>query len=235
MTTDNRKPLDVSPAASRLKIWDMPVRLFHWSIVALIAMAWWSAEQRQLDWHRYIGYTVLTLILFRLLWGCFGSTTARFTHFVSGPKHVIDYFRNDLFARKISAHHGHNPLGGWSVIAMLGAMLLQTLLGLFAVDIDGIESGPLAYLVSFDTGRTAAEIHHLIFNVLLALIALHIVAILFYRFYKNENLVSAMILGSKRWHGEPKPMVHFPPALRAIVLFALSAAAVFVMVKFFGR
>lgn len=234
MTDANHKPANATPSRA-LKIWDVPVRLFHWSLVVLLGIAWWSAEQRQLDWHRYAGYSILALVLFRLLWGFFGSTTARFSHFISGPGRVIDYLRNDLFAHRSHQYYGHNPLGGWSIIAMLGAMLVQTTLGLFSVDVDGIESGPLSYLVSFDTGRLAAETHHWIFNVLLALVVIHIVAILFYRFYKKENLVSAMILGSKNWNGEAKIALHFPPALRAIVLFALSALAVFVMVKFFGR
>lgn len=234
MTDANRKTSDAAQSRT-LKIWDVPVRLFHWSLVVLLGIAWWSAEQRQLDWHRYAGYSILALVLFRLLWGFFGSTTARFSHFVSGPARVTDYLRNDLFAHRSHPYYGHNPLGGWSIIAMLGLMLLQTMLGLFSVDVDGIESGPLSYLVSFDTGRLAAETHHWIFNELLALVVIHIVAILFYRFYKKENLVSAMILGSKSWNGDAKPALHFPPVLRAIVLFTLSALAVFIMVKFFGR
>ena len=235
MTTGNREAsVEVTDAPS-LKVWDLPVRLFHWSLVVLLGIAWWSAEQRELEWHRYAGYSILALVLFRLLWGFFGSTTARFIQFVSGPKRVFLYLRHDLFVRKSARHHGHNPLGGWSVIAMLGLLLLQTVLGLLSVDVDGIESGPLSYLVSFETGRIAAETHALVFNGLLIIIGIHIAAVLFYRFYKHENLVSAMILGSKRWHGESKPMLHFPPALRAIVLFALSALAVFIMVKFFGR
>lgn len=235
MTKNNRDASVEVTNASSLKIWDLPVRLFHWSLVVLLGIAWWSAEQRELEWHRYAGYSILALVLFRLLWGFFGSTTARFVQFVSGPKRVFHYLRHDLFVRKSARHHGHNPLGGWSVMVMLGLLLLQTVLGLFSVDVDGIESGPLSYLVSFDSGRTAAEIHALVFNGLLIIIGVHIVAVLFYRFYKHENLVSAMILGSKRWHGDIKPMLHFPPALRAGVLFAVSALAVFVMVKFFGR
>jgi cytochrome b len=232
MASDNREP---SGAANSLKIWDLPIRLFHWSLVVLIASAWWSAEQRELEWHRRTGYALLTLLLFRVLWGFFGSTTARFAYFISGPARSFNYFRNDLFARKVSTSPGHNPLGGWSVLAMLGAMLLQTLLGLFAVDIDGIESGPLSYLVSFDTGRLAAETHHLIFNVLLTLIVFHIAAILFYRFYKNENLVRAMVVGSRHWHGEKVPALQFHSLKRALAILLGCALLVAAAITLFGR
>jgi cytochrome b len=97
---------------------------------------------------------------------------------------------------------GHTPLGSWSVIAMLLAMIVQVTLGLFATDIDGLESGPLSHLVSFDSGRTLAEAHEQSFNVLIALAAAHIVAILFYLFYERNDLTSPMLSGRKRVAGE---------------------------------
>ncbi|HSB97882.1 MAG TPA: cytochrome b/b6 domain-containing protein [Spongiibacteraceae bacterium] len=217
-------------------MWDLPTRLFHWALVALIAGAWWSAEQRLLEWHRYCGYGLLTLLLFRLAWGLFGSTTAQFNYFLRGPVRVLAYCRRELWAReKQSQQPGHNPLGGWSVLAMLALALLQILLGLFAVDIDGIESGPLAYLISFDGGRLAAQTHHLVFKVLLSFIGLHIAAIAFYRIHKKENLVSAMISGSETNRDREPLAVHFAPLWRAAALFSLSAAAVFISLHFFGR
>jgi cytochrome b len=237
MVNDDREPIGT---IQTLKIWDLPIRLFHWSIVILIGFSWWSAEQRLLDWHRRAGYAVLALLIFRVLWGFFGGNTARFASFIKPPERVIDYFRRDLFARKSSAHLGHNPLGGWSVLAMLGAMLLQTVLGLFAVDIDGLESGPFSYLVSFDTGRLAAKTHHLIFNVLLALIVLHIAAIAFYYLYKNQNLTKAMIIGKVSWRGIEKPKLSYSsPVVSspvvAVLLLALSAGSVFLITTFLGR
>jgi len=176
-----------------LRVWDLPVRLFHWLLIPLIAFSWWSAEEGHMDWHRLSGYAVLTLVLFRVLWGLFGSETARFSKFLRGPKSIGDYLSG-----KYQAFVGHNPMGAWSVLAMILLLVAQTALGLFAVDVDGIESGPLAVFVSFDQGRVAAEIHHLTFNIMLALIGMHIAVILFYAVFKRNNLVGPMLTGRKR-------------------------------------
>jgi cytochrome b len=206
--------------------WDLPVRLFHWLIVLLIGFSWWSAEQRLLDWHRYSGYAVLTLILFRLAWGFGGSATARFSNFVRGPSEVGRYMRRDMFSRAKPVTIGHNPVGGWSVVAMLVAMLVQTLFGLVAVDVDGIESGPLSAWVNFETGRLASNLHGIVFNILLALIGLHVVAILFYLLRKRANLVRPM------WFGQGRGA---PSALSlAAILFLLCAGAVWALVIYGG-
>jgi len=181
-------------ATSPAKVWDLPVRLFHWLLVALIAFSWWSGEEHYLEWHRASGYTILALIVFRLIWGFIGSRTARFSSFVKGPRAVAAYART-LGSRASEAADGHNPLGGWSVVAMLGAVALMVAAGLFATDIDGIESGPLADYVSFDQGRAAAHWHETLFNVILALVILHVAAIAFYRLWKGRNLVGPMIHG----------------------------------------
>lgn len=214
--------------------WDLPTRLFHWSIVILIGLAWWSAELRLLDWHRRAGYAVLCLLVFRILWGILGSQTARFASFCRRPAQVIAYVRKDMFSRKDLQSAGHNPLGGWSVIAMLAAMLLQTLLGLIAVDVDGLESGPLSHLVSFDTGRIAAKTHHYIFNILLTLIVLHLAAIAFHYFYKRQNLTKAMITGNMPTEGERQQPLLFS-TFRAIVLFGWSVLLVFFVTMIMGR
>lgn len=226
---------DLHPRArGRLRVWDLPVRLFHWAIVVLVAAAWWTAEERMLDWHRLAGYSILALVLFRLLWGLAGSTTARFSSFVRGPGAVAGYLRHEMFGKGAPSRAGHNPLGGWSVVVMLSALFLQTALGMFAVDIDGLESGPLSYLVDFDTGRLAAQAHEIVFNILLALIALHVVAVLYYLAVKRDNLVSAMLGGFRRWHGE-EPALRFAPLHRALLLAAASAGAVWALVRFIGQ
>jgi cytochrome b len=231
MRSKDHVPAD---AALGSTAWDLPTRLFHWSIVLLIGLAWWSAEQRLLDWHRRAGYAVLCLLLFRILWGFLGSYTARFASFCQTPARVIQYVRTDMLSRHAPRSSGHNPLGGWSVLAMLAAMLLQTLLGLIAVDVDGLESGPLSYLVSFDTGRLAAKTHHYVFNFLLSLIVLHVAAIAFHYFYKRQNLTKSMITGKIAAHGErPQPL--FASAFRAVILFAWSALLVFFVTTIMGR
>lgn len=180
-----------------VQVWDFPVRAFHWLLVPLIAFSWWSAEEGRLDWHRLSGYSILALIVFRILWGIFGSETARFGRFLRGPSSVGLYVRS-LGARAHAPSVGHNALGGWSVLAMIGLLLAQAVLGLFAVDIDGFESGPLAVFVSFEQGRLAASAHHLTFNAILVLIGLHLLAIFYYAVIERENLVGPMITGRKR-------------------------------------
>lgn len=178
------------------QIWDLPLRLFHWLLVALIAFSWWSGENHEMDWHRRSGYCILALLLFRLWWGFTGSRTARFGQFVRGPGAVLAYAKT-LGTRSRHAADGHNPLGGWSVVAMLVALAAMVIAGLFSVDVDGIESGPLADYISFDLGRTAAEVHETVFNVILALVALHVIAVIFYLSFKRHNLVGPMITGRK--------------------------------------
>jgi cytochrome b len=180
----------------KLPIWDLPIRLFHWVLVGLIAFSWWSAEYHYDDVHIWLGIAVLTLLIFRILWGFFGSSTARFASFIRGPRAVFGYLRGEW--RGI----GHNPLGALSVVALLGLVSLQVGLGLIASDEDGLMQGPLVNLVSIGVSDTATELHEELFNVLLALIGLHIAAILYYRF-KGKKLVSPMITGK----GEVEPGV----------------------------
>lgn len=176
-------------------VWDFPTRIFHWLLAVLLGFSWWSAETYHLDWHRYSGITVLGLVAFRLLWGLFGTSTARFSQFVKGPGTVISYVRP---SSQLPVPVGHNPLGGWSVIVMLVLLMVQVTAGLFAVDIDGIESGPLSHLVDFDRGRTASAIHDFTFDLLLVVVALHIIAIIFYLVVRRRNLVGPMVTGFQR-------------------------------------
>jgi len=126
-----------------VRVWDLPVRLFHWLIVVLLAVSWWSAEQGgvMLKYHMWSGFTVLTLVLFRVAWGFVGSRYARFTDFVHGPRQVFGTL-GALFDRRPLAIAGHNPLGGWMVVALLVCLLVQTMTGLFAND-DLFNEGPL--------------------------------------------------------------------------------------------
>jgi cytochrome b len=192
----------------RVRIWDLPVRLFHWLIVVLFAFSWWTAENDHLDWHFLSGYTMLGLLLFRVYWGFVGGGTARFSRFVKGPRSSIAY-AGQLFARPSKSSLGHNPIGGWSVLAMLLLLFVQVGLGLFAIDVDGVEGGPLDNLVTFETARRMSHLHGFVFNILLAVIGLHVAAILFYLLYKRQNLIAAMIDGHKRVSGEISEDIRF--------------------------
>ena len=215
--------------AAPTRIWDLPVRLFHWLLVPLLAFAWWSAEAGRLEWHRLSGYALLALVLFRVMWGLWGSETARFARFLRGPAGIGAYLKQ-LGGKAYTASVGHNPLGGWSVFAMLALLVAQSTIGLFAVDIDGIESGPLAIFVSFDAGRLAANAHDLLFTALLALIGLHLAAIAFYTLVKRDNLVGPMLTGNKALPGATQPamaslwLALLSAAIAAALVFAASQA-----------
>ncbi len=181
-----------------IKVWDAPTRWVHILIIVLIGLAWWTESHDQMDWHIRIGCTLLGVVAFRLAWGVFGGDTARFASFVRGPKTVLGYASKLLRGAPSEEVLGHNPMGGWSILALLGVMAAEIGLGLFCVDVDGLESGPLADRVSFQAGRAAAHWHTVLFNVLLALIALHLCAIAFYAIVRRENLIGPMVTGRKR-------------------------------------
>ena len=190
-----------SVSRSRVAIWDWPVRICHWLFVLLIPLAWWTAEEHMFDWHLRIGMLMLLLLVFRLIWGLIGSSTARFSNFLKGPGAVMSYLRGTWDKRV-----GHNPLGALSVVALLGAMLLQVGLGLFATDEDGLSSGPLNHHVGYEIGEKITDLHELNFNLLLAVIAVHVGAILFYTFVKRNRLVRPMVTGVGDAEAATEPM-----------------------------
>jgi cytochrome b len=213
---------EVQQPSVSARLWDGPTRLVHWALVGLIGFCWWSGETGHMDWHRLAGYTVLALLLFRLAWGFVGSYSARFASFVRGPAATLAYAKT-LPSRAGRETPGHNPLGAWSVLAILATLAAQVITGLFAVDVDGIESGPLSHRVDFDTGRLFAKWHHWSFWLLEALVALHLAAIVFYAAHKRADLVRPMVTGRGRFSRDPELV--FAPLWRA-ALVALAAGLV---------
>jgi cytochrome b len=212
-------------ATRRVLVWDLPTRSFHWLLVAAMAAAWWTAENRHMDWHRWSGYTILWLILMRLYWGFVGSSTARFANFVRGPWEIAAYLKG-LRGADLRPYIGHNPLGALSVVALILVVFLQIGFGLFSVDVDGLESGPLALFVSFDAGRLASKLHHINFNILLGLVALHIVAVILYVAVGRKQLLRPMITGRR---SDPKGDSHeatLAPTWRLIIGMPISALIV---------
>jgi cytochrome b len=204
----------------RITLRDLPLRLVHWSLVLLLPALWWTWHSGRTQLHEKLGYITLAILLFRLYWGVAGSTTARFTQFVKGPRAIAAYLRGAS-----PTPLGHNPLGALSVLLLLGLMIVEVGFGLFAQDIDGIEAGPLAQYVSYDSADWARGWHALLFNVILAVVAVHVLAILFYLFVKRDNLVGPMITGRKSVdeQSEPPPIA---PLTRALIgLVAAGAVA----------
>lgn len=195
-------------------MWDLPIRLFHWTLAALIGFSWWSVKYHHTDWHLYSGFAILTLLLFRLFWGVVGSSTARFTSFVRGPAAVRDYLRGRW------SGIGHSPLAALSVLAMLAVIAAQVGLGLIAEDEDGIYAGPLSGLVGMDTSDKARDLHETLFNVILALIVLHVAAIVTYQL-RGRNLTTPMITGRAEAEGAAAPM---KPGKWWVALLCLAAA-----------
>ena len=218
-----------SAKTARLRIWDGPTRVMHWLLVAFIAVCWWTGVDDQLQVHLYAGYAILWIVVLRLYWGFAGSSTARFAHFVRGPRHMLDYART-LHRRDTTHSYGHNPLGAISVLVMLGVVLAVVGLGLFAVDVDGLYSGPLSVFVSFRLGRHLAHLHYRWFEYLLAVIALHLAAVVFYYVYKRQNLVFPMISGSRTVAQPVEEELKTVPVWRLVLGAAIASAVVWIAV-----
>ena len=204
-----------APLTGQRLVWDLPVRLVHWVLAGLIAFSWWSVHNHHTDWHIWSGIAILTLLIFRLLWGFVGSSTARWTSFIRGPRAVIDYLRGRWTGI------GHTPLGALSVVAIFLAVAVQVGLGLVSEDEDGIYAGPLSRLVSVTTSDKARDIHELWFEtVIVSLIALHVAAIIFYR-VRGKALTKPMITGKAAVGPRTEPM---RPAKWWVALICLAVA-----------
>ena len=179
-------------STQRIKLWDLPTRLFHWLLVIAVGAALITANigGAAIEWHGRIGLSIVGLIAFRVVWGLIGSSHARFASFFPTPESVAAYLRGQW--RGI----GHNPLGALSVIGLLALVALQLCTGLFGND-DIAFTGPLFNLVSKDLSDQLTGIHELTSNALIALIALHLAAIGFYAHVKKDNLVKPMVTGYK--------------------------------------
>jgi cytochrome b len=234
-----------------IKVWDLPVRLVHWAIVLLFAFQLASGKigGNMMAWHAYSGYCMLALVIFRILWGFAGSTHARFASFLAGPAATFRFAKR-LFSREAVPQVGHNPLGGWMVIALVASLALQAATGLFANDGLATE-GPLAALVSLDVSNELTIIHRANLKVLLVLSGLHIAAVLFHLVVKRENLTGAMFTGVKRVPeaavherrdvlrgSHPRRVAsrenayaHFASPWRALALFVLALVVVYLVVQ----
>lgn len=216
----------LNSGTKNMRVWDLPVRLFHWLLVVMCGISWITAEMggNAMEWHMWSGYVVLGLVLFRILWGIWGSETARFSHFIHGPITVLSYTRS-LLKPNYKAAMGHNPLGGWSVISLLLILAIQAISGLFAND-DIANEGPLYHLVRKATSNFLSQVHQYSFNILLGLVILHLAAIIFYHVKHRVNLLKPMLTGDKLVdiNAAETKQTHL---LVAIVLILVAAATVY--------
>ncbi|MFV9473078.1 cytochrome b/b6 domain-containing protein [Advenella sp. RU8] len=183
-----------------INVWDLPTRFFHWALAFCVIAAFftvkaagttegWMADAgiAWMEWHLWFGYCVLSLILFRIIWGFTGSYYARFSEFIKGPATIIRYVKGAYQSL------GHNPLGALSVIALLAVFGFQAFSGLFTTD-DIFTEGPLVHLSSAFS-KTMGSLHRSNEPVMIILFALHILAIIYYRVFKKQNLVATMVSG----------------------------------------
>lgn len=218
---------------SSVTVWDLPVRIFHWSIAILFGISWWSgtSDSAGMEIHEWSGYAILTLVIFRVLWGWVGGTTARFSHFLVAPRRAFAYLRT-LFSRQPSHWVGHSPTGGWAVMLLLAALATQAMLGLFSND-DILFDGPLSAWVGKSVSDAVTGFHSEFFDVLLVLVAIHIGVVLYYVFGKKENLIRPMFSGRKELPQDKLPAepVRAGGLFRAAMTLAFSAAVVYLVIS----
>ena len=206
-----------------VRVWDLPTRLFHWALAACVIGLVITANVggNWMQWHGRLGYTVLCLLLFRIVWGLIGGHWSRFGNFLYGPSAVVAYLRGQAPA---THRVGHNPLGMFSVFALIAVLLLQVSTGLFADD-EIAFPGPLVGLVSGDTVSQATRYHKSIGKLLLiALVSVHVLAILYYKWVKKDNLVTPMVLGDKQVP-TPAPSSRDTASTRLVALMVCAACA----------
>ncbi len=212
-----------------IPVWDLPTRLFHWLLVVLVALSFatGSIGGNAMQYHEWSGFAILIVLVFRIIWGFVGSRTSRFSYFAKGPATLWRY-AVALVRGKSERYLGHNPLGGWSVLAMLLVLLGQAATGLFAND-DIITEGPLYLWVSKPLSDWLSAVHRLNRYLILVLVATHVSAVLFYLLVKHENLIKPMISGVKHWQGGHSA----PPAESnwlAAVIAAIAGLLLYILV-----
>ena len=203
-------------------VWDAATRLFHWLTVALVIACYVSWRINWMDWHAWTGDALLTLVFFRLLWGFFGSETARFSAFVASPRAAARYLAHVL-RREPDRQIGHNPVGGWMVLLLLALLLVEALSGLYVAN-DIADEGPLTEMVPSFVANLITDLHAYFWDALIAATVLHVIAILLYAAVIRHDLVTPMITGRKTLPRDLKPP-QLAGAARAAFLLGGSALA----------
>jgi cytochrome b len=218
------------PPERPVQVWDLPTRAFHWLTAVLVAGAYVTIRLNWIGWHVRIGEALIALLGFRLLWGCFGSETARFRSFLSSPAAALRHLRHVL-RREPDTQVGHNPAGAWMVVLLLMLLAGETLSGLYDYD-DVADVGPLTAWMPARIASAIAALHEVfLWDALLAAVALHVLAIALYAAAKGHDLLRPMLTGRKSLPvGIRAPRL--APAGRALLLLLIACAATAVLAKF---
>jgi cytochrome b len=229
MESDSRAPSPPAASERSVRVWDFPTRLFHWLTVALVAGAYLTQRLNWINLHVRLGETLLALVLFRLLWGCFGSETARFRSFVASPAAALKHLRH-LLRREPDTQVGHNAAGGWMVLLLLALLLVVTLTGVYLYnEID--DEGPLSVIVPAPVANAIAWLHGFGWDLLLAAVVLHVCAITVYALAKGHHLIGPMLTGRKRLPATVRAPARAPLWL-AVLLLGCSAAVVVLLATY---
>ena len=212
-----------------IAVWDVPIRLFHWLTAILVAAAYATWRLNWMEWHSRVGSVLLALLVFRLLWGVFGSDTARFSRFVAAPRTALRHLAQ-AFRHEPDGQVGHNPAGGWMVLLLLALLFAETLTGVY-LDNDIANVGPLTEVTPAPIANAIEALHAIFWDALLVAIILHIAAIAGYAAVKGQNLLLPMITGRKRMPASVVPP-RMAGLLRAGILFAGSGIAAAALIRF---
>jgi cytochrome b len=225
-----------STSTGKVRAWDSPTRLFHWLLALLVLVAWasWRYSEELGDYalkiHRWNGHAILVLIVFRVLWGFLGSSTSRFAAWLWWPWTAFGYAWR-LLRGQTPLYLSHNPLGSYVIFAMLSLVAAQAVLGLFTVEHNDVTAGPLYRLVSEQTQTVLSRWHRWLFYwVIVGLVAVHIVANIWYGFAKKEPLITAMITGNKPaadYEDAPEALIVPRPLIRGLVCLLIATGLVF--------
>ncbi len=229
------RPSSTSSIKLPLQVWDIATRLFHWLLVLVMFVSYFSVTFADgayagplMKLHMISGESALGLLLFRLIWGVIGSDTARFGNFLHSPKAALHHLRS-FRQRAPDLQVGHNAAGGWMVVIMLVLLASQIGSGLFSND-DGSSEGPLAHMVSKGTSDTLSLVHSLNFNLLLAAVVVHVLVIALYARIKGQNLVLPMLTGKKRLPAAT-PAPHIAHPLLAVLSVLIAAGLTWMITR----
>ncbi|MEL6859822.1 MAG: cytochrome b/b6 domain-containing protein [Pseudomonadota bacterium] len=221
-------------AEQRVRVWDWSLRVFHWTLVLLVIAMWWTAEQGHMEWHKRLGAAMVAVLVYRLIWGVIGPTSARLYTLIPRPSQFLAYL-SLLKTRQYSLPFGHSPLGGLAVLALLTLLIIQTGTGLFSVDVNGLASGWFGHLISFDLGRAMADFHETSFDFLVYMIGLHLLAIITYAVLLRANLITPMITGYQTRDEGSEPVISVTAPILRVVIAATAAIGAAILVVSFGR
>ena len=212
-------------------VWDLPVRIFHWGFVMLLAALWYTSDQDLglIELHMALGYVALGFVLFRIIWGVVGTTHARFKNFIPSFYQVKIYLQTKR-EQEVKQYAGHNPAGSLMVLALLLLVLVQATTGLF-IDDDVFSSGPYSGVLSSELESLFKFIHGNGFNLILLASSVHVFAVFYYLLVKKQNLIKPMISGKKAEHAVSEDAaISSSKIVKAIIVAILVAAFVYWLV-----